>query len=82
MQCLVTKDCKPFPHFNSYGRATPLTFDTTKPGGAPRKPMDSSRVLALGSKPEIALDDGIVGAYRWFLKNKLADTPRQNANIA
>jgi nucleoside-diphosphate-sugar epimerase len=44
--------------------------------------MDSSRVLALGWKPEIALDDGFAGACRWLLENKFADTPRQNANVA
>jgi GDP-L-fucose synthase len=59
-----------------------LVFDTTKPDGKPRKLMDSSRILALGWKPEISLDDGVDGAYRWFLENKLADTPRQNANVA
>ncbi|HEY8031256.1 MAG TPA: hypothetical protein VIF02_02460 [Methylocella sp.] len=59
-----------------------LVFDTAKPDGTPRKLMDSSRILALGWKPEISLDDGIASAYRCFLENKLADTPRQNANVA
>jgi hypothetical protein len=44
--------------------------------------MDSSRIPALVWKPEIALDNGVAGAYRWFLENKLADTPRQDANVA
>jgi GDP-L-fucose synthase len=57
-------------------------FDTTKPDGAPREPMDSSRVLALGWKPEISLDDGFAGVHRWALENKLANTPRRNANVA
>ena len=47
-------------------------FDTAKPDGTPRKLMDSSRIRALGWKPEISLDDGIAGTYRWFLENKLA----------
>jgi len=58
------------------------TFDAAKPDGAPRELMDSSRILALVWKREIALDNGVAGAYRWFLENKLADTPRQNANVA
>ena len=41
-----------------------IVFDTTEPDGAPRKPMDSSKIRALGWKPEISLDDGISGAYR------------------
>ncbi len=59
-----------------------IVFDAAKPGGAPRQPMDSSRILALGWKPEIALDDGVGGAYRWLLKNALADAPGRSANVA
>lgn len=44
-----------------------LVFDETKPDGTPRKVMDSSRLLALGWKPEIGLQDGIEDTYRWFL---------------
>jgi GDP-L-fucose synthase len=44
-------------------------FDTTKPDGTPRKLMDSSRIAALGWKPEISLEEGIADAYRWFLDN-------------
>jgi GDP-L-fucose synthase len=44
-----------------------LTFDTTKPDGTPRKLMDSSRLLALGWKPRIALKDGIRQTYEWYL---------------
>jgi len=43
-----------------------LTFDTTKPDGTPRKLMDSSRLLALGWKPRIALKDGIRQTYEWY----------------
>ena len=44
-----------------------LTFDTTKPDGTPRKLMDSSRLLALGWKPRIALREGIRRTYEWYL---------------
>src|ERR1700683_1744231 len=47
-----------------------IVFDTTKPDGTPRKLMDSSRIVALGWKPEISLEDGIASTYRWYLKNK------------
>ncbi len=46
-----------------------LVFDTDKPDGTPRKLADSSRIHALGWRHTIALQDGIEGAYRWFLEN-------------
>ena len=46
-----------------------LVFDATKPDGTPRKLMDSSRIMAMGWQPEITLEAGIAGAYRWFLDN-------------
>jgi GDP-L-fucose synthase len=47
-----------------------FVFDATKPDGMPRKLMDSSRIAALGWKPEISLEDGIAGTYRWYLERK------------
>jgi GDP-L-fucose synthase len=47
-----------------------LAFDTTKPDGTPRKLKDSTRLLALGWAPTIALRDGIASTYGWFLENK------------
>jgi GDP-L-fucose synthase len=47
-----------------------LVFDTSKPDGTPRKLMDSGRIRALGWEPEISLENGIAGSYRWFLENK------------
>jgi GDP-L-fucose synthase len=45
-----------------------LTFDTTKPDGTPRKLMDSSRIAALGWRPQIGFVEGLADAYRWFLE--------------
>ncbi|PPD16007.1 MAG: GDP-fucose synthetase [Methylobacterium sp.] len=47
-----------------------LIFDTSRPDGTPRKLMDSTRVHALGWKPEIALEDGIASTYQWYLSNR------------
>lgn len=49
-----------------------LVFDETKPDGTPRKIMDSSRIRALGWKPEISLEEGLASAYRWYLDNVYA----------
>ncbi|WP_018264734.1 GDP-L-fucose synthase [Methylosinus sp. LW4] len=59
-----------------------LVFDTSKPDGTPRKLMDSGRIRALGWEPEISLDDGIAGSYRWFLENKSVSPARELATVA
>ncbi|MFU8820500.1 MAG: GDP-L-fucose synthase [Gammaproteobacteria bacterium] len=46
-----------------------LVFDDTKPDGAPRKLMDSSRINALGWRTKIALTQGLRDTYRDFLAN-------------
>lgn len=45
-----------------------LVFNTEKPDGTPRKLMDSSRLMALGYKPAVGLEEGIGLAYADFLK--------------
>lgn len=47
-----------------------IVFDLTKPDGTPRKLMDSSRIHALGWRPEMPLVDGIRDTYSWFLDNQ------------
>ncbi len=49
-----------------------LVFDPSKPDGTPRKLLDSSRIAALGWKPEIPLEDGVAGTYRWYVENKVS----------
>jgi len=45
-----------------------ISFDPTKPDGAPRKWMDSSRLNQLGWKVKIDLIDGLRAAYASYLK--------------
>ncbi len=46
----------------------PIVWDKSKPDGTPRKLMDSSRLAALGWKPEVDLEAGIRRAYQDFLE--------------
>jgi len=48
-----------------------IEWDTTKPDGTPRKLMDSSRLFALGWKPQVDLDTGIRLAYEDFKRRCL-----------
>lgn len=44
-----------------------IEWDHSKPDGTPRKLMDSSRINALGWKPQISLKEGLALAYADFL---------------
>ena len=50
-----------------------LTFDTTKPDGAPRKLIDVSRLSNMGWKYNIDLEDGLKQTYKWYLNNQFKD---------
>ncbi len=43
-----------------------LKFDRSKPDGAPRKLLDTSRLAALGWQPAITLDVGVASTYDWY----------------
>jgi len=45
-----------------------LRYNTGKPDGTPRKLMDSSRLMALGFRPKVQLEEGIALAYQDFLE--------------
>ena len=47
-----------------------IRFDATKPDGAPRKWMDSSRLNQLGWTPTMNLDSGLQTAYLDFLSHQ------------
>jgi GDP-L-fucose synthase len=46
-----------------------LSYDRSKPDGAPRKLLDVTRLTQMGWHAKIELRDGIADAYRWFLKH-------------
>jgi GDP-L-fucose synthase len=43
-----------------------LAFDASKPDGAPRKLLDTSRATSLGWQPGVSLRDGIAATYAWY----------------
>lgn len=47
-----------------------VRFDPSKPDGAPRKLLDTSRLTALGWTPRVELEAGIRSTYAWFLENR------------
>ncbi len=51
-----------------------ITFDASKPDGAPRKLMDGSRLNALGYQYQVGLVAGLEAAYQDFLKNYAAQS--------
>ncbi len=52
---------------NAIGYEGKISFDSTKPDGAPRKWMDSSKLNGLGWAPQVELSVGLQSAYRAYL---------------
>ena len=50
-----------------------IKFDSTKPDGTPRKLMDVNKLLGLGWKPKISLDEGIKMVYTDVEQMKFAE---------
>ena len=46
-----------------------LTFDTTRPDGAPRKLIDVTRLKRMGWEYDVDLKDGLKKTYNWYLEN-------------
>ena len=46
-----------------------LVYDTSKPDGAPRKLLDSTRMKEMGWAPQIGLEEGIRQTYQWYLNH-------------
>ena len=46
-----------------------LTFDTTKPDGAPRKLIDVTRLENMGWSYSVNLEDGLAKTYNWYLES-------------
>lgn len=49
-----------------------IIFDITKPAGDQRRLLDTNRLEALGFKPEITLEKGILETLNWYINNYLS----------
>lgn len=43
-----------------------LIWDTSKPDGAPRKLLDSTRILSTGWRPKVEFQQGLITTYEWY----------------
>jgi GDP-L-fucose synthase len=46
-----------------------IEWNSSKPDGAPRKLLDSSKIESLGWKPKTHIDVGLKLTYQWYLKS-------------
>jgi len=47
-----------------------IRFNPEKPDGTPRKLLDVSRITALGWKPKVSLEDGLLRTYEWYVREE------------
>ncbi len=47
-----------------------VIWDSSKPDGTPRKVLEVSKIMNLGWKPSITLDEGISQTVQWYQENK------------
>lgn len=46
-----------------------IEWDACKPDGASRKFLDTSKILSLGWRPKVSLEEGLELTYNWYLMN-------------
>ncbi|MEY4095580.1 MAG: GDP-L-fucose synthase [Acidobacteriota bacterium] len=54
-----------------------ITYDTSKPDGAPRKLLDVTRLHNLGWRHRMSLGEGIEHTYQWFLEHQASARVRR-----
>jgi GDP-L-fucose synthase len=53
-----------------------IEWDTTRPNGTPKRPLDYSKMTELGWKPKHNLHDGLKKTYQWFIENTYYDSSK------
>lgn len=56
--------------FDVVGFSGSVNHDLSKPDGTPRKLLDVSKLMALGWKPTVTLEEGIGLLHAWFLEHR------------
>lgn len=56
-----------------------IETDPTKPDGTPRKLMSADRLIGLGWRPKIGLEQGLAETYQWMLAHERAGDLRLKA---
>lgn len=46
-----------------------ILFDQSKPDGTLQKLLDSSKIIQLGWKPKVSLEEGIRRSYEWYIRH-------------
>jgi GDP-L-fucose synthase len=47
-----------------------IEWDSSKPDGAPKKLLDSTRIRSFGWAPSVNLEEGLKSTYQWYLQNQ------------
>ena len=58
-----------------------VTYDRSKPDGAPRKLMDSSKMNKIGWTPRISLEKGITQTYEWYKEHMLVGSMKEKVGL-
>lgn len=53
-----------------------IHWDTTRPNGTPNRPLDSSKIIEMGWKPNHTLYDGLKKTYQWFIEKSYYDSSK------
>jgi len=53
---------------NIVGYKGEVLWDTSKPDGTPSRLLDSSKLFAMGWRPNISLESGLKSTYEWYIK--------------
>jgi len=47
-----------------------IEWDTSKPNGTPKRPLDFSKIRSMGWEPKYTLADGLAKTVQWYKENK------------
>ena len=51
-----------------------IEWDTSRPNGTPKRPLDYSTISDKGWKPKYTLDEGLAETYKWFIEHTFIQT--------